>query len=428
MLGLARHSEDPVTAPPIPTAASRGDTARPFGFIADPRAWLFCLSVLALTLSIGIGYHVILWTCVDDAGLSCVSHKTPYWDFLNLWQGGRLALSGRVEVLFDPEAWRALLRASHGAALPDSEWSYPPTMLLVGAPLSLLPLHMAYWVFTLGSVAALFAALLSLRAAPVWLCALACLTPLVVQNALFGQNGAFTTALLVGALGLAPRRPLIAGLMAGLLTVKPHLGVLIPFAWLAAGYWRAGFTAAATAGLMALASILAFGPEVWTGFREVTTPLMVAILEAPFPQPYHTQAFTVFVAARALGADLALAYGAQLAAAAVAIAVTFGIWRPAAPLRHGERVVVTALLALLVTPYGYSYDAIMVTVALLWFSWTLKPPAPILALLWLLMAATYFIHVFNVEGYPFFVLAPAGLAAWAIRAARRRAAAIRQQA
>lgn len=391
--------------------ASKPRKSGPFVFLADPLAQLFCLATAVLA-TVGVTYHVMLWTCVDAAGLSCVSHKTPYWDFLNLWQGGRLALAGSIDVLFEPETWRQLLRQAHSEALPDSEWSYPPTMLLVGAPLSLLPLPVAYWVFTLGGVIALFFALRSLHAIPSWLCALACLTPLMFQNALLGQNGAYTTALLIGALSLAPRRPMIAGLLAGMLTIKPHLGVLIPFAWLAAGYWRAAFGAGAAVFAILGLSVVTFGVPAWTGFFNVTAPLMVAILEAPFPQHYHTQAFTVFVAARAMGADLAIAYGAQVISAVFAIAVTVRVWRPSSRFDHPDRVVVTAMLAPMVSPYAYTYDAIGVMVAIVWFAWKLRPPTAGLAGLALVMVAFNFTQLFNGLGYPFFVLVPLGMYVW----------------
>lgn len=402
---------DPVAKPRTPG---------PLAFLADPRAQLFCLAALVLSMA-GITYHVMLWTCVDTAGLSCVSHKTPYWDFLNLWQGGRLALAGSLDVLFAPDAWRELLRQTYSPALPDSEWSYPPTMLLVGALLSLLQLPLAYWLFTLGGVVTLFAALRSLRDIPAWLCALACVTPLMFQNALLGQNGAYTAALLIGALSLARRRPLIAGVLAGLLAVKPHLGVLIPFAWVAAGYWRAALTAGAAVAVMLGLSLLMFGVRAWTGFFDVTAPMMVAILEAPFPQHYHTQAFTIFVTARALGADLAAAYGAQIISAVSVMAVTVTIWRPSSRFTHADRVVITAMLAPLVSPYAYTYDAIGVMVAIVWFTWKLAPGTAGLTALAVVMVTFNFTQLFNGLGFAFFTLVPVALLLWVTWRTPRRA-------
>ena len=48
------------------------------------------------------------------------------------------------------------------------------------------------------------------------------LSPAMLQNVIFGQNGALSAALLWGALLFAPARPVAAGIGAGLLLLKPH--------------------------------------------------------------------------------------------------------------------------------------------------------------------------------------------------------------
>ena len=78
-----------------------------------------------------------------------------------------------------------------------------------------------------------------------------------------GETAYFTSALLLFGFAALPTRPLLAGLAFGLLTLKPQLGVLIPFFLLARGDWRAILAASATAlGLVAL-SCLAFPPSLW---------------------------------------------------------------------------------------------------------------------------------------------------------------------
>src|SRR5689334_18035653 len=80
-----------------------------------------------------------LWAIGPD-GLSALSKTLPYWDFSNLWAGGRMALDGHVGTLFDVDAYRAALRGMFGPDLPNQEWSYPPSILLIGAPLATLPI------------------------------------------------------------------------------------------------------------------------------------------------------------------------------------------------------------------------------------------------------------------------------------------------
>ena len=378
--------------------------------MAKPNKTTFLL-LLAVSLVFGLKSYISLWT-FDDNGLSLGSLKTPYWDFLNLWFGSELAASGQVGLLFDPEAYRAAMRAIYGATLPDHEWSYPPSMLLVGAPLSFLPLPLAYTIWTLGGALSLYAALSCIGPISRPARLLIVISPVALQNAFFGQNGAYTTALLIAALALAPKRPLLAGLFAGILTLKPHLGVLIPIAWLAAGYWRAIFSAATVATLLFVLTGLIFGFSVWTDFRAVTTPLMVSILEAPFPQPYHTQAMTVFIALRALGGSLVLAYGSQIAAALIAMAITWRVWR-AKPetLSPTDRVILTVLLALVATPYGYTYDGAAIALAAVWLATTRELSTGPRLVLWIAWLFPLFVLSMMFQIYGYFVAIPIALAA-----------------
>lgn len=81
-----------------------------------------------------------------------------------------------------------------------------------------------------------------------------------------GQNGALSAAILGMGLVLVPSRPVMAGVCIGLLSYKPHLGLLLPLALGAAGYWRTFAAAAATTVALVLATTMVFGAESWTSF------------------------------------------------------------------------------------------------------------------------------------------------------------------
>ena len=292
--------------------------------------------VFAFGAAIGVSYHTELWTFGED-GFSLTSLRLPYWDFTNLWAGSRMALDGHVDALFNVDAYRAAQRACSPRNLPNHEWSYPPSIILFGAPLALLPILPAYLVWTFGTIALLHLAIRPLRL-PTVLHLATLASPAVFINALFGQNGALTAALLLGGLLAAPKRPILAGILFGLLTVKPHLGILIPFCLLASRNWRAIGSAVATSALLIAATGMAFGFDVWALFLSETRPLMTAIMEAPYPQDYQSNAITVFLVARSVGAALGTAYLIQAIAAVAAMAAV--VWllaavngdrRPAAP-------------------------------------------------------------------------------------------------
>ncbi|UCI07973.1 glycosyltransferase family 87 protein [Mesorhizobium sp. B1-1-8] len=353
-------------------------------------------------------YLRTLWT-LGPNGFSELSRTLPYWDFSNLWAGSRMAIEGHVALLFDVDAYRAALRGIFSPHLPNQEWSYPPSILLLGAPLATLPILPAYLIWTFGTILCLWLAIRPLKLGG-FAELVVVFSPAVVMNAVFGQNGALTTALLIAGLAAAPRRPLLAGVLFGLLTIKPHLGILVPFCLLASGNWRAIFAAAATTVAIIVATGLFFGFDVWSNFLTETRPLMTGIMEAPFPQPYQSNAVTVFFTARAAGLGLAAAYAIQAIASAAAIAAVIWLWRPGQQVEHRERVVLTAVLAILATPYGYTYDTVSVAVAVALLSTMVsRPPGLLLAICWLYAFVS---HILYSVGFCLGVLVPLFLAAW----------------
>ncbi|WP_245521005.1 MULTISPECIES: glycosyltransferase family 87 protein [unclassified Mesorhizobium] len=376
----------------------------------------FAALVLCTGILIGLRYHLALWT-FDEHGFSELSDRLPYWDFTNLWAGGRMALDGHVAWLFDVDSYRAALRRMFSPDLPNQEWSYPPSILVFGVPLALLPIFAAYFIWTFGTVFCLWLAVRPLKLGKLAEAAvLVC--PAVFINAIFGQNGALTTALLIGGLAVAPKRPILAGLLFGLLTIKPHLGILVPFCLLASGNWRAIAAAALSSAALFILTGLSLGFDVWHLFWTETRPLMTAILEAPYPQPYQANAATMFFLARACGAGLTVAYAMQAAATIAAICAAIWVWLPRRQVVHGERVVLTAVLATVATPYGYSYDTVGLAVAVAYlFSRRASMPRIFLALVWLYPAIA---HLVNGIGLGIGVLVPLSLSAWMLADIRAR--------
>lgn len=326
-------------------------------------------------------YMVSHWQ-LDANGFSPNLSKLPEWDFTNLWFGGRLALSGSVSDLFDVNAYRSALRAAYGEQLADHEWSYPPSMLLIGSTLSALPLRQAYFLWTAATLGLLSLILWKAKLSLIVVLA-ALVSPGALINIIFGHNGALTAALLIGGLLFSKSRPILAGVLLGLLTIKPHLGVLVPFCLLASCNWRAIIAAVTTAVVLFTASGLIYGFEAWVGFWNVTRPLMTAILEAPFPSGFQKHGVTVFLFSRSLGANLLIAYIAQGVCALIAAALVWRLWRQPTmdPLL---RVAITVILTFLATPYAYSYDMVAFSVAvIILISANGQKAEPVYALAWI---------------------------------------------
>src|SRR5439155_5973105 len=182
-------------------------------------------------------YWLGLWL-VNNSGVPV------YHDFTNVFVAGLQALRGETASVYIPaefaKAQDALVGTGHSRF---ATWPYPPTYFLILAPLALLPYIASFLTYEfatlLGYIAVVY---LIVRRQPA--VALLLASPFTAWNFMVGQSG-FLTASLVGASLLAlERRPILAGVFIGCLTVKPQWGILFPVALAAAGQWRAFMRAA----------------------------------------------------------------------------------------------------------------------------------------------------------------------------------------
>ena len=330
--------------------------------IAPPTFSRWTVALVLLTCATpGLILAVLVWGVMRHYPLPAPWDVIAVRDYLNLWGAGKLAAAGDFSTLFHPAQYDSWIKRLFGAELYVRTWSYPPSMVFLALPLAALPLLFGFLAWVTGSVALLMTILR--RCGLPWLTCLAVLcSPAVIENALAGQNGAFTASLLEGGLLLIGPKPVMAGVLFGLLTTKPHLGLLVPFCLVACGAWRTMAAAAITAVAVVAASALAFGPETWMWFLTDVRHYMTAeILERPLGETFQNMMATPFILARWLGMRLPMAYALQAMVTVGCIGLAWQAWcRPAANPK--ARTALTAALALLATPYGYSYDTVGVAV------------------------------------------------------------------
>jgi Glycosyltransferase family 87 len=288
------------------------------------------------------------------------NHQLVVMDYLNLWAGGHLARAGRLGLVFDPAGYANWLWSVFGHRLDMHSWGYPPHLLFLAIPLSLLPLVPGFLVWV-GATNALLWAVLRRGGLPVGYALASVFSPAGLENALLGQNAAFTTAGLAGGLLLSQRRPVVAGALLALLTVKPQFGLLVPVCLVAARDWR---TIAATAAFSILycgAGLAVFGWTVWRTYITITAPFMRGYIEAPFGLAAHYIMVPPFITMRAAGAGVAAAYAVQAAATAVCAGLSWWAWVKARDDRRAA-VALVLLLAPLATPYAHAYDLVSAAV------------------------------------------------------------------
>ena len=278
-------------------------------------------------------------------------------DFINVWTAGHhLSAAGHAAELFDYTTYRPLQEALFGRDLPAHNWSYPPHFLLIAAPFGWFPYFPSLVLWSTVTVGAYL--LIVPRGSRIALL----LAPATFANLFFGQTGCLVAALLVGGLGLLDRRPILAGVLFGLASMKPHLGILIPVALVAASAWRSIASAAVTVLALVVLSGQLFGWETWHAFFTTTASSQTRILEQ------GTGLFTwmmpsAFMGARLIGAETGYAYLAQVPFGLLAAGATWWAFRV-----HGtERMAIAVLLfsTVIATPYIHSYDLTLVSPAVL---------------------------------------------------------------
>lgn len=282
----------------------------------------------------------------------------PYqMDFVSYWAAARLADAGNPAGAYDIALHRSveLGAISLGGALP---FAYPPCFLVLLAPFGLLSYSAAAADWVLLTFAGYCAAMRRWAPAMPWL---ALSFPPLLANVVTGQSGLLTAALFVGGMALLPRRPLAAGILLGLLIVKPQLGLLLPLALLAGREWRAIAGAAVSAAGLILLSLILFGWAPWQGW--LGNAGLIASIAGEGLAGWHRMA-SVYGALRLAGSPAGPAWAAHiLVALAAAAAATYLWYRRADP---GARAAALAAATALASPYLFVYDLSILVVPFLW--------------------------------------------------------------
>jgi len=281
-------------------------------------------------------------------------------DFVNVWAAGRLVLEGHAPAVYDWPTHKAMQEVALGRPFDGYfGWHYPPNFLFVAAALAVLPYLSAYLLWLAVTVPIYLAAIRAIigeRSGYL----LAAAFPGVLFNAIVGQNGFLSAGMMGAGLVLLAERPVLAGLAFGVLTYKPQLGILIPIALIAGGYWRTIAAAAALTIAWSVISLAAFDWHTWQGFIANISHTSEAFLSNGWANFGKLQ--TAFGLIRSTDGSEALAWfvhGGMIAIAAIAVAA---LWRSRAS--YEIKAAGLSVAALLATPYLYAYDLAVLAVPL----------------------------------------------------------------
>lgn len=326
-----------------------------------------------------------VWTMLSKGLVDPAGHALGD-DFLDHWSAASLALHGAPSAVYGvARLWSVERAAVADPAIGYGAFDYPPTYLALLLPLAILPYAWSLLTWIGGAFAAYLGVVWKIdpERDALWL---AIAFPGALVNFTNGQNGFLTFALFGGALLVTERRPILAGVMFGLMSYKPQYGILLPIFLVATGRWRTIAAASVTVLLFAGLSLAMFGQQTWRAFVNSVTLWRHVVIEQGGPGFEKMQ--SAFAFARLWGLSVTPSYAVQTAISLVAALVVTWIWRRTSNFDlHAAALVTGTLLA---TPYMMDYDLVILVLPIAWIalegrrSGFLPCEKSLLAFLWLL--------------------------------------------
>jgi hypothetical protein len=310
----------------------------------------FALCAINLTLCL-MAYLTGVWI-YDRNGLDIPT------DFISFWAAGHLVLDGFPAQAFDWDILKRIEVAKLGQDFDGNyPWHYPPPFLFAASVLALLPYSVAHLGWVIASIVPYLAVMRAIVGHNFGVL-LALAVPMVFMNALVGQTGFLTAALIGGTLYLIPMRPVLAGVCLGLLTYKPQYGLMFPIALIAAGHWRVLVSASVTAIAMFVVSWLAFGTESWLAFFHWLPRASQAHFTGGKAIWWKLQ--SIYSVVRYFGGTEQLAWAIQFVLTACVAVVLALMWRSRVP--YALKAAALAAGTLLATPYIAIYDMVVLAI------------------------------------------------------------------
>jgi len=311
-------------------------------------------AIAAYTTGLVARWSLHTWLFFADGKQTCN-------DFVYHWVSGVLAGSGDRALVYDfPtfSAARAALGGGDACLAPVlNQFVYPPIVLFFTYPLGLMPYITGFAAWMVVTLLLYLVAIYLIVPRPIAI--FVALSPFpVFFNIFLGQNGFLLAGLMGVSLVCMERRPRLSGLLLGLLTFKPQIGILFPFALLVSRKWGVLVSAVATSAVLIVVSAVVFGYQGWLTFMHVLVdrgPTLSPI------SPISMRLESVYGFFLLAGMSPPIAWAIQLAVAGAVAAVVCWIW--AKPLLHSLKAAALCSAAALATPYVHGHDLCVLAIA-----------------------------------------------------------------
>jgi hypothetical protein len=344
-------------------------------------------------------------------------------DFPMIWSAAHLATSGHPAQIYQIARLHAFETVHLPGGFNSDPWIYPPPSLLLAMSIGRTGLAAAVMLWLVGlSLASV--ALLRAAKLPWLVIAAICLSPASLFATFIGQLSVLVAALFTYTLMRADSASGRAGFCAALTMIKPQMALLGPVILLARKRWRGIAVGAFTAAVLLALTTLILGPEIWAAYFRYGAPMSQKILLAPFPV-FHRQGshFTyyefygtsVFWMLRSFLLPVPISLAGQALGALGAVVYAWTLWRQR-EINPVNRVAITLLLSVLISPYGFAEDLAGYSIGIVLLIWQRRRLEIVDSILLVWPSFLPYIAIaLHAELTPVFVL-------WAVLRARRELA------
>ena len=186
-------------------------------------------------------------------------------DYLAFWAAGRLVLDNNALLAYDVVEHAVIEAFAVKREVGFLPWLNPPPFLLIIAPFSLFPFFYSHYIWSFFTAFLFGYTAYKIIPSRTAVLAVLCFPPVFLCFS-FGQTGMLLAAFLGLFSYYQDKKPVLAGLIAALIIIKPQLGMVIPFVLLASANWKAFWSAVAAVIVLCFLPVILFTPTIWENF------------------------------------------------------------------------------------------------------------------------------------------------------------------
>lgn len=326
---------------------------KPAPFLKWYRSPIKLMFALYLATSIGFLAPTLKSLIPVDNTFQSMAGETAGGDFSVFYIAGLMVSDERYDTLYQADSFAAA-REKIFSPLDGGKlfFNYPPTAFLLFLPMSKLPYIPAYslWIILMltGTALTVYAFTRSKL-----LTAAALMSPAFLWCIITGQIGFLTTIIMGSGLYMLTKgHKMTAGMLLGLLIIKPHVALALPICLIATKQWRTIFGGIISSVTLTLISLLLFGPEAWTALTTQLSNNVTGHLSAHGDIAERIP--TLFVTMMRLTDNETISTSIHALGAIIAIVATAYIWRRSYDTT--ARLITLFITPALITPYYFDYD------------------------------------------------------------------------